>query len=240
MKCILLSAGKGERLLPYTLEKPKCLIDIGGTSLIEIWLKKISCMDIDEIIVNTHHLSDILENEILKISYKLNIKNINIYYEKDLLGTAGTLWSLKNKINDDFFVINTDVYADLDLDLMRKAFFDEEVNCLLGFDYRLDTLGCGVINLTKEFFISDFNEKNHSNIPGFVYSGVLIFSRNIFKVLPFANFSKNNFKGLDTGFHVIPKILKTTKGFKIDGSVIDLRDEKKLLELREYLGNKHL
>lgn len=240
MKCVLLSAGKGKRLLPYTREKPKCLIDIGGTTLIEMWLKKISCMDIDEIIINTHHLNEILENEILKISHELNIKNINFYYEKDLLGTAGTLWSLKNIIKDDFFVINTDVYADINLDLMRKAFFSENINCLLAFDYRLDTVGCGLINFSKDLYINEFVEKNHSNMPGFVYSGILIFSKNIFDILPFDNFSKKNFKGLDTGFHVIPRILKTTKGFKINGSVIDLRDEQRLLELRKYISEIHL
>ena len=238
MKCILLSAGKGERLLPYTKQKPKCLIDVGGTNLLEIWLKKLSQINISEIIINTHHLNEVLEKEVLSICKKLNIKNYRIYFEKVLLGTAGTIWSLKDEIKDDFFVINTDVYAEINLELMRNQFYNEKINCLIAYDYRLDTNGCGLINFSTNNKVSELIEKNHDNKPGFVYSGILIFNRNIFKYLPFKDFSQKSYEGLDTGFHVLPRILDTTKGFRINKKVIDLRDEKKLFELNKYI-NKH-
>jgi NDP-sugar pyrophosphorylase family protein len=234
MKCILLSAGKGERLLPYTKDRPKCLIDLGGTNLMEIWLKKISELNIDEIIVNTHHLSDMMKKEIHRISKKLNMKNIKIFHEKELLGTAGTLWSLKNEINDDFFVINTDVYAEIDLKQMLSTFLYDKIDCLIAYDHRNDTNGCGIIKFTNNSFLNKFIEKNHNNQPGFVYSGILIFTKHIFSILPFSSISNNNYAGLDTGHHVLPKILETTKGYEIVDKVIDLRDENRLLELRDY------
>ena len=237
MKCILLSAGKGERLLPYTKIKPKCMIDLGGTNLIEIWLEKVRKLNFDEIIINTHHLNKILETEIYRISNKLKIKNVRIFHEQNLLGTAGTLWSIKDKINDNFFVINTDVFTEIDLEDIKYNFLSNNLNCLITYDYRLDTKGCGIIKLSKDLFINKFIEKNHDNKPGFVYSGILIFSKNIFKLLPFKEFSQNNFMGLDTGYHVLPKILKTTKGFRIKGKVIDLRDENQLIKLKEYIKN---
>ena len=46
--------------------------------------------------------------------------------------------------------------------------------------------------------------------------------------------------GLDTGYHVLPKISKTTKGFKINGKVIDLRDECKLIELKKYIKERFI
>ena len=107
----------------------------------------------------------------------------------------------------------------------------------MAYDYRSDTNGCGIIEFAEDLFINKFIEKSHDNKPGFVYSGILIFSKNIFKLMPFEEFSKNNYKGLDTGYHVLPKILKTTKGFKIHGKVIDLRDESKLIELKKYINN---
>ncbi len=240
MKCILLSAGKGERLLPYTKTKPKCMIDLGKTNLIEIWLNKVSKLKFEEIIINTHHLNKILKYEIHRINEKLNIQNITIINEENLLGTAGTLWSLKDKINDDFFVINTDVYAEIDLEKMKFAFSSDNLDCIVAYDYRSDTNGCGIIEFTGDLFIEKFIEKNHDNKPGFVYSGILIFSKNIFKLIPFKEFSKNNFMGLDTGYHVLPKISKTTKGFKINGKVIDLRDECKLIELKKYIKERFI
>ena len=238
MKCILLSAGKGTRLLPYTKDKPKCLIDIGGISLMEIWLKKVCKLDIDEIIVNTHYMSDILEKEIYKISKKFKIDNLKIIYEKNLLGTAGTLWSLKNEIDDDFFVINTDVYAEVDLEQMKLIFLESSIDCLIAYDYRLDTNGCGILKFSSDLFVNSFIEKDHENKPGFVYSGILIFTKKIFNIVSFPAFAKNNFMGLDIGYHVLPRILKSTKGYQIKNKVIDLRDENRLFELRKYYKKK--
>tara|TARA_A100001015_G_scaffold308357_1_gene405848 strand:- start:219 stop:932 length:714 start_codon:yes stop_codon:yes gene_type:complete len=237
MKCILLAAGKGKRLLPYTKIKPKCMLDLGGTNLIEIWLKKVKKMNFEEIIINTHHLNEILEEEIHRVTNSLCMNNVSIVYEKNLLGTAGTLWSLKDRLNDNFFVINTDVFAEINLDEIKFHFLNNNSICLLAFDYRLDTTGCGIIELSKNSFIDNFIEKNHANEPGFVYSGILIFSKKIFKILPFKEFSKKNYIGLDTGYHVLPKILDATKGYKINGKVIDLRDENKLFELKKYINN---
>jgi NDP-sugar pyrophosphorylase family protein len=240
MKCILLSAGKGERLLPYTKTKPKCMIDLGKTNLMEIWLQKVKELNFDQIIINTHHLSNVLKDEINKISKRLNIKNISVYKEEKLLGTGGTLWSLQNKINDDFFVINTDVYAEISLEKIKDTFLSDKLDCLIACDYRFNTEGCGILKLSNDQIIDEFIEKEHDNSPGFVYSGILIFSQKIFKKLPFNELSKNNFIGLDTGYHVLPKILKTTKCYKINGKVIDLRDENQLIKLQKYLMNKFI
>ena len=187
MKCVLLSAGKGERLLPYTKIKPKCLVDLSGTNLMEIWLEKVKKLNFDEIIINTHHLSNVLQDEINKISKRLNIKNISFYKEEKLLGTGGTLWSLQTKINDDFFVINTDVYAEISLKKIQDTFMSNTLDCLIACDYRLNTEGCGILKISSDQSIDKFIEKEHDNSPGFVYSGILIFSQKIFKKLPLMN-----------------------------------------------------
>ena len=38
-KVILLVAGEGKRLRPYTLDRPKCMVEIDGISLIERQIK---------------------------------------------------------------------------------------------------------------------------------------------------------------------------------------------------------
>ena len=79
-----------------------------------------------------------MKKEILKITNKLSLKNVKVTFEEKLLGTAGTLWSLKDNLNDDFFVINTDVYANIDLESMRSAFFEKNLLCLIATDFRED------------------------------------------------------------------------------------------------------
>ena len=47
MKAFLLAAGRGKRLLPFTLDNPKPLIKIGGLSLIERNIEKLkNCRDL--------------------------------------------------------------------------------------------------------------------------------------------------------------------------------------------------
>ena len=41
MKAILLSAGYGTRLMPYTKNTPKCLMKINDKPLLEFWIEKL-------------------------------------------------------------------------------------------------------------------------------------------------------------------------------------------------------
>ena len=55
MKAILLCAGKGLRLRPYTNNIPKCLMPIKGKPLLEIWLEKLFSAGITNILINAHY-----------------------------------------------------------------------------------------------------------------------------------------------------------------------------------------
>lgn len=62
MKCIILAAGEGTRLLPYTKDKPKCMVPIKGVSIIErqITLMKKCGMDEKDICVVTGYRNEVL------------------------------------------------------------------------------------------------------------------------------------------------------------------------------------
>ena len=58
MKAFLLAAGRGKRLLPFTLDNPKPLIKIGGLSLIERNIEKLKKCKVDEVVINLHHFGE--------------------------------------------------------------------------------------------------------------------------------------------------------------------------------------
>ena len=62
IKALLLAAGLGTRLRPLTLKTPKCLVEIDGTPLLGIWLKKLNRLGCDEVLINTHYLNKEVEN----------------------------------------------------------------------------------------------------------------------------------------------------------------------------------
>ena len=51
MKCIILSAGQGRRLLPLIAEVPKCVLQIGGQSLVERQITYLMKCGIDQVTV---------------------------------------------------------------------------------------------------------------------------------------------------------------------------------------------
>ena len=88
MKALLLAAGLGSRLRDLLQQyAKKCLVPINGKPLLEYWLENIFNSGINECLINTHYLHKKVEHYVANS----NIKKIKIVYEKNLLGTAGSL-----------------------------------------------------------------------------------------------------------------------------------------------------
>lgn len=104
MQAIILAAGKGARLLPITLTLPKPLIQVAQKSLLEHTLDSLP-ENIDEIFIIVNHLKDQIINAIGS-----HYKTIPIQYitQEPLNGTAGALTLIKDRLHDNFLVMNAD------------------------------------------------------------------------------------------------------------------------------------
>ena len=113
MKAMILAAGFGKRLGHLTQSTPKPLIKVKGQPLIKYHLSKLLAADYSQIVINTHYLSDeiinFVENEFN------NDPRIIFSIEKEILGTGGGIKkALHHFGNEDFLVLNSDIYSDLD------------------------------------------------------------------------------------------------------------------------------
>ena len=63
-KVIILSAGQGSRLLPLTAERPKCLIDFSGKSLIAWQIELLAAGGVSEFHIVTGFMTDMVEAEL--------------------------------------------------------------------------------------------------------------------------------------------------------------------------------
>ena len=77
LKALLLCAGIGSRLRPLTNKKPKCLVEIGGKPLLGIWLNELERIGVEEVLINTHHLSD--QVKLFVDRWKSNSLKINVH-----------------------------------------------------------------------------------------------------------------------------------------------------------------
>lgn len=58
MKAMILAAGLGTRLRPWTLEHPKALVPVEGVPMLERVIVRLKSEGFDDIIVNIHHFGD--------------------------------------------------------------------------------------------------------------------------------------------------------------------------------------
>ncbi|PSJ37002.1 phosphocholine cytidylyltransferase family protein [Allosphingosinicella deserti] len=103
-KAVILSAGKGSRLLPLTAELPKCLIDLAGKSLLEWQLDVLQGAGITDIVVVTgfrDHLVDAIAAKRRGVRTLFN----PFYHVADNLGSV---WMAREEFDGDLLLLNGD------------------------------------------------------------------------------------------------------------------------------------
>ena len=78
MKAIIVAAGMGRRLRPYTDDRPKCLVEINGRSILERQLDAYRAAGIDEIYIVRGYMKERLQFEGVKFFDNDDFANNNI------------------------------------------------------------------------------------------------------------------------------------------------------------------
>ena len=113
MRAMILAAGFGTRLLPYTNSTPKPLFTIAGRPVLDTTIGKLVDAGCRQIAVNTHHLHDKIVSFVDSQSYPIPI---TIRHEPEILGTGGGIKNMADVWTDQpFMVINSDIVTDIDL-----------------------------------------------------------------------------------------------------------------------------
>ena len=112
---MLLAAGRGKRLQPYTDDRPKALVEVRGEALIERHLRALAAAGIDEAVINLGWKGE----QIVERIGSGEAFGVSVIYsdERDaVLETAGgVLKALPFLGGPAFLVVNTDIYTDMPL-----------------------------------------------------------------------------------------------------------------------------
>ena len=118
MNAMILAAGRGERLRPYTDSCPKPLLKVKGRALIEYHLEALADAGIQSVVINLSWLAAMIEHR-LGDGSKFGLQ-INYSHEKQALETAGGIIQALPLLDDRFIVVNGDVFTDYDFKRLLK------------------------------------------------------------------------------------------------------------------------
>lgn len=115
MNAIILAAGFGTRLKPWTDHNPKALVPVEGKPMLERIIRKLESAGVRDICINVHHFGEKIIDFIKENTFQSNI--IISDEREEILDTGGgVLKALKMfRDNSPVLVHNVDILSDLNI-----------------------------------------------------------------------------------------------------------------------------
>jgi choline kinase len=155
MKAIILSAGQGSRLGHLVDDRPKCLIDFGGRSLLDRQLDTLAANGVDEAVVVTGFHDELVDAAIAARTGGPSVRTIfNPFYK--VADNTGSLFMAREELAGDCLVWNGDTLvssalmarvvanrrAGICVTIDRKDGYDEDdMKVVVAEDGRLRAIG---------------------------------------------------------------------------------------------------
>ncbi|MFH1761373.1 MAG: nucleotidyltransferase family protein [bacterium] len=161
MKAMVLAAGFGTRLKPYTNKIPKALMPINGEPVIFRTLKMIRRTGIKEVVINLHHLAQLIRDAVGDGSrWGLCIK---YSHENKILGTGGGVKNAQGLLgNKTFLIINSDILCNIDLGQVIKLHKEKHALATMVLRKDPNTDKYGTISLGPENRVQSILGEPHS------------------------------------------------------------------------------
>lgn len=159
MKAMILAAGAGTRLRPYTLTTPKPMLPVAGRPTLEwiiLWLRHHGIRDI---VINLHHQPEpVLQH--FGNGHALGVQ-LTFSVESTILGTAGGVKNVAHLLDQPFVLVYGDVLTDMDLGVL-VAFHrshDGPAHVTLSLNRAANPCECGIVAVDAAHQVTRFVEK---------------------------------------------------------------------------------
>lgn len=177
MKALILAAGFGTRLKPYTDNMPKALVHFNYEPMINYQIKKLKSFGFDEIIVNAHHFANQILDYFEKNSFGIKI---NIIVEEKILGTGGGILNARKFFEDEdfFLVVNVDVFTDFDFSKLINSHKTASPLATLAVQKRKTIR---YLEFSNDMRLISRQNEHSKNENLYAFNGIHIVSNKIFK-----------------------------------------------------------
>ena len=214
MKAFLLAAGVGSRLRPITNTIPKCMAPIGGQPMLDIWLDAFERAGVDEVLVNLHHLPDVVRHH---LEQRTGTPVVRTFFEPELLGSAGTLVANRAWVDGEemFLACYADNLTDFDLSSLTQRHLEHGAIATLTVFHSEQPSAGGVVELDATGVIVGFEEKPANPVSDLVNAGMYAFHPGVLDEL-------GGPSPCDIGHDLLPRLVGRAKATPVKGYFRDI------------------
>lgn len=177
---VIMAGGRGSRLMPLTNVLPKPLLPINKKTIIEDIMDSFLEVGCNQFYLSVNYKSDMIRhyfNELNNPDYQ-----IEYFEEGKPLGTAGSMYLLKDKIHSTFFVSNCDILIDQDLEEIYKYHTENKNDITIVSAIKRYKIPYGTIETQQNGVLSYLDEK-----PELIFqinTGMYILESEVLKRIP--------------------------------------------------------
>ena len=175
---LIVAGGMGSRLGNLTKNTPKPMLKIKGIPIIEHCIQKLEEANINIIYVTVNHMSEQIIDFINNKKFKAQIIPIK---EESKLGTIGSLYLIKDKIQFPLLVMNADLMTSLSISTLVSFYRAENVDGVIAAATYETKVPYGVLRYNALGQLERIDEKPISK--NLVAAGVYILNQNISKLV---------------------------------------------------------
>lgn len=183
MKAMIFAAGIGSRLKELTRDTPKCMMEVGGRTMLEHVVERLKGVGVSSVAINVHHHAEkVVSFVTAKRSFGIDV---TFSHEPNLLDTGGGLKKVSSFFaNEEAFLIhNADVYSSIDLKALLDLHRSRNAIGTLAVMQRASTRGLYLA--PDNHLIGWSEEKTPPPASGTIYGfcGVSVASHRIFEFM---------------------------------------------------------
>lgn len=232
MKAMIFAAGIGSRLKELTRDTPKCMMEVGGRTMLEHVVGRLKDVGVSSVVINVHHHADrVVEFVTTKRSFDIDV---TFSHEPTLLDTGGGLKKVAAffEKEDAFLVHNADVLSTIDLKALIDLHLARKAIGTLAVMQRASTRG---LYLASDNHLMGWSEEKTSlPSPATLYGfcGVSVASHRLFE------FMEN-----ESSFSIIKPYLKAARatnlvwGSPVTGEWIDIGSPEQLTAAQQRFSS---
>ncbi|NJE01738.1 sugar phosphate nucleotidyltransferase [Thermococcus sp. JdF3] len=185
MKAVILAGGRGTRLLPLTVYRPKPMIPFFNRPLMEYAVQNLVKAGVDEIYVLVGYLKErIIDYFGDGSSWGVRMRYSN--GDNIKLGTAGATKKVVKNMDETFFVVSSDVLTNLDLKALYEYHRRKKALATIALSRVEDPTQYGIAVINDDGRILRFKEKPkpEETFSNLVNAGIYVFEPEAFDLVP--------------------------------------------------------